>query len=98
MTDLARDLDLTRYGACTLDDDGCTTCGDTAVPVRVVRLLDDGFALCIDRTGKTAAVATAFTPDAAPGAVLLVHMGVALACPEPAAPSHSPAHQPTPRP
>lgn len=90
--------DLARYGACTLDDDGCTTCGDAAVPVRVVRLLDDGLALCMDRMGRTAAVAVAFTPDAAPGAVLLVHLGVALACPEPAASPDASPHHPERRP
>ena len=78
--------DLARYGACTLAEPGpaqtghgCTTCGDVAVPVRVVALQPGGTALCEDRAGARAEVATAFTPDAAPGDVLLVHAGVALA-------------------
>lgn len=77
--------DLARYGPCTLDEpapakagDGCTTCGDFAVPVRVVERRGDA-ALCEDRTGARAEVATAFTPEAAPGDVLLVHMRVAIA-------------------
>lgn len=72
--------DLTDYGSCTLDDDGCSTCGDVAVPVRVVAL-GDGMAVCEDRLGQRADVATAFVSDVAPGDVLLVHMGVAIARP-----------------
>ena len=71
--------DLRRYGTCTLDDDGCTTCGDVGIPVRVVRLLEENRALCEDRTGQRAEVATDFTPEATPGDVLLVHMGIAIA-------------------
>ena len=72
--------DLSDFGTCTLDQGGCTTCGDTGVPVRVVCLLHEAFALCEDRTGRRAEVAIAFTPAAAPGDLLLVHMGVAIAC------------------
>lgn len=71
--------DLAHYGTCTLDDKGCTTCGDVAVPVRVIRLLGGGFALCEDRTGARAEIAVVFTPDAEPGDALLVHMDVAIA-------------------
>ena len=78
--------DLSAYGPCTLDDDGCTTCGDVAVPVRVVERPADDLAVCEDRTGARAEVATAFTPEAAPGDVLLVHMGVAIARLDPHAP------------
>lgn len=71
--------DLGRYGTCTLDQDGCTTCGDVGIPVRVLALGDAGEALCEDREGRRAAVAIDFTPEAKPGDVLLVHMGVAIA-------------------
>ena len=71
--------DLIAFGSCTLSDDGCTTCGDVAVPVRVVALRADGFAECEDRLGQRAEIATAFAPEAVPGDVLLVHMGVAIA-------------------
>lgn len=71
--------DLRDYGTCTLDDDGCTTCGDVGIPVRVLRLLDDQRALCEDRTGERAKVAIDFTPEAQPGDVLMVHMGAAIA-------------------
>lgn len=71
--------DLAQYGTCTLDEDGCTTCGDIGIPVQVVHLLEEERALCEDRLGQQAEVAIDFTPRAAPGDVLLVHMGVAIA-------------------
>ena len=77
--------DLSDFGTCTLEQPApakawdCTTCGDVAVPVRVVRVLGDEVALCEDRTGERAEVATTFTPETRPGDVLLVHMGVAIA-------------------
>lgn len=71
--------DLREYGTCTLDDDGCSTCGDVGIPVRVVRRFDGNRALCEDRTGAQAEVAVDFTPDAQPGDVLMVHMGTAIA-------------------
>lgn len=71
--------DLTQYGTCTLDLDGCTTCGDVGIPVRVVCLLEGGVALCEDRLGQRAEVAVDFIPQARPGDVVLVHMGVAIA-------------------
>ena len=71
--------ELEQFGTCTLEDDGCTTCGDVAVPVRVLRIESEGTALCEDRTGRRATIHTEFTPDAATGDVLMVHMGVAIA-------------------
>ena len=71
--------DLRAYGACTLDQDGCTTCGDVGVPVRVLRRLSRDVARCEDHLGQQADVAIDFTPEARPGDVLLVHLGVALA-------------------
>lgn len=68
--------DLTQFGSCTLEE-GCTTCGDIAVPVRVLQV--EGLeALVEDRVGHQARVATDFVPDAKPGDVLLVHGGVAI--------------------
>jgi hydrogenase expression/formation protein HypC len=70
--------ELEFYGSCTLDQDGCTTCGDLAVPVRIV-VISDHDATVEDRTGQQATVAIDFFPQAQVGDVLLVHMGVALA-------------------
>lgn len=69
--------DLERYGGGTLDQDGCVTCGDLAVAVRVLRV-EGREALCVDRCGRQAWVAIDFVPQAAPGDVLLVHLRVAL--------------------
>jgi hydrogenase expression/formation protein HypC len=71
------DADLERYGHCTLDQDGCVTCGDVAVPVRVLQVQATA-ADVVDRLGRHAEVATDFVPDAQPGDILLVHLGVAI--------------------
>ncbi len=69
---------LERYGSCTLDQDGCVTCGDLVVPVRVLEVRE-GVALCEDRAGNQAEIATDFVSDVTPGDILLVHSGVAIA-------------------
>lgn len=68
---------LERYGTCTLDQDGCTTCGDVAVPARVLRL-DGELAHVIDRLGNVAEVATDFVPGVRTGNIVMVHLGVAI--------------------
>ncbi len=75
-------MELERFGSCTLDQDGCETCGDNAVPVRVLKL-EGKNALVEDRLGQRRKVATDFTPSVRPGDVLLVHAGVAIGIPEP---------------
>mgnify|MGYP000278611157 CR=1 FL=1 len=70
--------ELRQYGSCTLDQDGCVTCGDFAVPVVVVAV-EGTQAVCEDRLGQRAIVALDFISDVMPGDVLLVHLGVALA-------------------
>jgi hydrogenase expression/formation protein HypC len=69
---------LERYGSCTLDQDGCITCGDVAVPARVLAV-DAAGAQVEDRLGNRAVVAIDFAPDARPGDLLLIHSGVAIA-------------------
>jgi hydrogenase expression/formation protein HypC len=71
------DAGLEQYGHCTLDQDGCVTCGDIAVPVRVLRAAGTS-AEVVDRLGRHAEVATDFVPNAGPGDILLVHLGVAI--------------------
>lgn len=71
-------LDLEFYGSCTLEQDGCTTCGDVAVPVRVVKI-EGSDALVEDRLGQQARVAVDFLTGLKVGDALLVHMGVAIA-------------------
>lgn len=69
--------DLSHYSSCTLDQDGCTTCGDLAVPVRIVELTGSD-ALVEDRVGQRAMVAIDLFPEAKAGDALLVHLGVAI--------------------
>ncbi len=71
-------MDLSIYSSCTLDQDGCTTCGDVAVPVRVVELAGSD-AVVEDRVGQRATVAIDLFPNIKAGDTLLVHMGVAIA-------------------
>jgi hydrogenase expression/formation protein HypC len=58
-------------------DDVCVTCSDTAVPVTIVRLLDDDLAL-VDTGSGEEEVSVAFVPARA-GDTILVHAGEAIA-------------------
>jgi hydrogenase maturation factor len=58
---------------------GCITCGDEAIPMRVLRV--DGersLALCADAEGERASVEIALVEPVASGEMLLVHAGTAL--------------------
>ncbi|MBE3562931.1 MAG: HypC/HybG/HupF family hydrogenase formation chaperone [Hydrogenibacillus schlegelii] len=70
-------VELDRYGKHLLQEDGCTTCGDVAVPVRVIAV-SGREATVEDRAGVRTSVAIDFVPDAKAGEILLVHMGVAI--------------------
>jgi hydrogenase maturation factor len=59
---------------------GCITCGDEALPRTVVRVDGArGLALCADGDGARTQVEIALLDGVAPGDVLLVHAGVAIA-------------------
>ena len=59
---------------------GCITCGDEAVAMRVVRVDDvRALALCEADDGAHSSVEIALVERAAPGDVLLVHAGTAIA-------------------
>lgn len=72
-----RESDLPSYRSCTLDQDGCGTCGDLAVPVRVLEVFGST-ARVEDRRGNRGEVAVDFVPGVRPGDILLVHTGVAI--------------------
>jgi hydrogenase maturation factor len=58
---------------------GCITCGDVAVPMRVIDLdRVRGLALCSDAQGEHASVEVALVEPVSLGEVLLVHAGTAL--------------------
>ena len=64
-------------GYCTLDHDGCVTCSDAGIPVRVVSL--KGYdALCEDGAGNRAEIAVELVAPVGVGEVLLTHGGVAI--------------------
>lgn len=59
---------------------GCITCGDEAVPLRVLRLDEArGLALCESDEGAHETVEVALVPQVSPGDRLLVHAGTAIA-------------------
>ena len=64
-------------GYCTLDHDGCVTCSDAGIPVRVVSVRGDD-ALCEDATGNRAEIAVELVAPVGTGEVLLTHGGVAI--------------------
>ena len=55
----------------------CITCGDVAIPMRVIRTGDDGLADCVTDEGVTSQVELALV-DAQPGDEVLVHACVAI--------------------
>ena len=59
-------------------DDGCITCSDAAVAVRVLRLLDDALAIVDTGSGRTEQVSVALV-DAHADDTILVHAGEAIA-------------------
>lgn len=71
-----------RSARCT--DDVCITCGDVAVPVRVVKLLPGDLAV-VEVEGHTEEISVALV-SATVGATLLVHAGEAIARLEPETP------------
>ena len=60
-------------------DHGCITCSDEAIAMRVLEAHDGDLALCADAAGEPVEVMTDLVAPLAPGAVVLVHAGVALA-------------------
>jgi hydrogenase assembly chaperone HypC/HupF len=65
---------------------GCITCGDEAVPMRVVRI-DEGraLALCETEDGERSSVEIGLVDPVRDGDRLLVHAGTALQLLDPAA-------------
>ena len=58
---------------------GCVTCGDVAVPMRVVRVGADASAVCADASGAAEEVACDLVWPVRPGDGVLVHARVAIA-------------------
>ncbi len=62
---------------CSLEHDGCITCSDAGIPVRVISV-DGDDALCEDAVGERARIAVELVSPVRPGEVLLTHGGVAI--------------------
>jgi hydrogenase maturation factor len=72
-----REAESMLPGYCTLDHEGCVTCSDAGIPVRVVSVRGDD-ALCEDATGLRAEIAVELVAPVGTGEVLLTHGGVAI--------------------
>ena len=57
----------------------CITCGDEAIPLRVLRLGETGLALCEDDQGRRETVEIALVDPVEPGDRVLVHAATAIA-------------------
>jgi hydrogenase expression/formation protein HypC len=69
----------TAYGVVCDHEHGCITCGDEALPMRVVRIdAARALALCEDGEGRRESVEIALVDPVAEGDRLLVHAGTAL--------------------
>ena len=64
-------------GSCTLDHDGCLTCSDAGIPVRVISVEGDD-ALCEDAADNRARIAVDLVAPVRAGEILLTHGGVAI--------------------
>ncbi len=64
-------------GYCTLDHDGCVTCSDAGIPVRVISV-EGCDALCEDAAGNRTEIAIELVEPVGEGEVLLTHGGVAI--------------------
>jgi hydrogenase expression/formation protein HypC len=66
--------------ACIADFDGCITCGDIAVELKVVSVDDArGLAVCADEHGASVEVDVLLVAPVEVGDVLLIHAGTAIA-------------------
>lgn len=64
-------------GSYTLDHDGCVTCSDAGIPVRVISVEGDD-ALCEDAADNRARIAVDLVAPVRAGEILLTHGGVAI--------------------
>ena len=69
--------DFTLPDTCTLDHDGCITCSDAGIPVRVLSV-DGDDALCEDSAGNQTQIAVELVTPVQLGEVLLTHGGIAI--------------------
>ena len=78
MSNVARTSIAEPAEQATVGRNTCLTCGDVAIPMRVIRTGDDGLADCVTDEGERADVEVALIDDVLPGDELLVHACVAI--------------------
>jgi hydrogenase expression/formation protein HypC len=72
-------FEISADAACRRDPDGCITCGDEGIVMRVLQVDETrGLALCETAGGERSTVEIALV-DAGPGDDVLVHAGTAIA-------------------
>jgi hydrogenase assembly chaperone HypC/HupF len=77
---LKHELTLVRDASCGLDPDGhCVTCSDEALPAKVMRVDSDVGLALVTIKDTTKEIDITLVDDVAPGDLLLVHGGVAIA-------------------
>ena len=72
-----REEGQTLSSYCTLDHDGCVTCSDAGIPVRVLSVEGDD-TLCEDAADNRARIAVELVAPVRVGEILLTHGGVAI--------------------
>jgi len=73
-----RPLTADSSASCSLDDEHCITCGDSALPARVITV-DSALALAqVEVNNQTTEVDISLVDAVRVGQILLVHGGVAL--------------------
>ncbi len=62
-----------------LPEHGCITCGDEAVPLKVLEVEPTGLALCENADGERTEIEVALVGPVGPGDAILAHAGTAIA-------------------
>ena len=79
MSNVARTSIAEPAEQATVGRNTCLTCGDVAIPMRVIRTGgEDGLADCVTAEGEHSSVEVALIEDVRPGDELLVHACVAI--------------------
>ena len=77
MSNVARTSIAEPAEQATVGRNTCITCGDVAIPMRVIHVGEDGLADCVTEDGQASQVELALV-DAGPGDEVLVHACVAI--------------------
>jgi len=76
----AIDLDAWAEQSCCMAEGGCITCADNAIPARVVSVDEATGLAIVTIQDRTEAIDITLVDDVTPGALLLIHAGIAIGC------------------